>query len=120
MRAGGDWVKLAATGGVTSPHDDPFAAEFTAAEIEAAVSEARRRGRSVMVHAFGGDGTDDAISAGVRSVEHGLFLTEEQATRMAATGCGLVPTLSVVEHALVAQTAARSRVSRRPKAAGRF
>ena len=50
-----------------------------------------------MVHAFGGEGVDNAITAGVRSIEHGIFLTEEQAARMAETGCWLVPTLAVME-----------------------
>jgi imidazolonepropionase-like amidohydrolase len=97
LRAGADWIKLAATGGVLSPHDDPFGAEFTFDEIAAAVFEAGRKKRSVMVHAFGGEGVDNAVAAGVRSIEHGIFVTEEQAARMASSGCWLVPTLAVME-----------------------
>jgi imidazolonepropionase-like amidohydrolase len=97
LRAGGDWVKLATTGGVLSPHDDPLGAELTLEEIGAAVFEAGRKRRQVMAHAFGGEGLDNAVEAGVRSVEHGIFLTEEQAERMAQAGCWLVPTLAVME-----------------------
>jgi imidazolonepropionase-like amidohydrolase len=97
LRAGADWIKLATTGGVLSPHDDPLGAELTLEEITTAVFEAGRKGRAVMVHAFGGEGVDNAIAAGVRSIEHGIFLTEEQAARMAEAGCWLVPTLAVME-----------------------
>jgi imidazolonepropionase-like amidohydrolase len=100
LRAGADWIKLCTTGGILSPHDDPMRAEFTREEIQIAVEEAERRGKGVMVHAFGGEGLDLAVEAGVRSVEHGVFLTEEQAKTMAASDCWLVPTLSIT-HAML-------------------
>jgi imidazolonepropionase-like amidohydrolase len=100
VRAGADWIKVFATGGVTGPHDDPDAAEFTADELEVAVAEAARRNKGVMAHAFGGEGLDQAVRAGVRSIEHGIFLTEEQAQAMAKAGCWLVPTLSILHEAL--------------------
>jgi imidazolonepropionase-like amidohydrolase len=100
LRAGADWVKVCATGGVLSAHDEGHVAELTAEEIGVAVSEAARRGKSVMAHAFGGEGLDNAVRAGVRSIEHGLFLTEEQASRMAAAGCWLVPTLLILEEVI--------------------
>jgi imidazolonepropionase-like amidohydrolase len=95
-RAGADWIKLCATGGIASPFDDGDQPQFTFAELAAAVEEAARKGKGVMAHAFGGQGLDDAVAAGARSIEHGLFLTEEQATAMAAAGTWLVPTLSVI------------------------
>jgi imidazolonepropionase-like amidohydrolase len=97
LRAGADWIKLCTTGGVLSPFDDALEPQFTPEEIEMAVFEAARRGKGVMVHAFGGEGLDNAVAAGVRSVEHGVFLTEAQADAMAKTGCYLVPTLAVLE-----------------------
>jgi imidazolonepropionase-like amidohydrolase len=100
IRAGADWIKLFATGGVTGPHDDPDAAEFSPDELDMAVAEAARRGKGVMAHAFGGEGLDQAVAAGVRSIEHGVFLTEEQAAAMARAGCWLVPTLSILHAAI--------------------
>lgn len=97
LRAGADWIKVAATGGVLSPHDDPLGAEFTRDELAAAVFEAGRKGKGVLAHAFGGEGVDLAIETGIRSIEHGIFLTEEQAARMAGRGTWLVPTLAVME-----------------------
>ena len=106
LRAGADWVKICTTGGLLSPGlDHPDAPEFTPEEIATVLVEARRKGKPVMVHAYGGEGLTLAVEAGVRSIEHGLRLTEEQAAAMAANGCRLVPTLAVM-HELVAGAAA--------------
>lgn len=100
LRAGADWVKLATTGGLVSEHDDPLVPEFALEEVEAAVAEASRKGKPVSAHAYGGEGLDNAVWAGARSIEHGGFLTEEQAARMAAADTWLVPTLSAMRDCL--------------------
>jgi imidazolonepropionase-like amidohydrolase len=94
LRAGVDWIKLCSTGGILSPHDLADQPQFVPEELEVAVFEGRRRGVPVMAHAFGGEGLSDAVAAGVRSIEHGLYLTEEQAAEMARADCYLVPTLA--------------------------
>ena len=100
LRAGADWVKICTTGGLLSPgHDHPDTPEFAPDELDAILSEARRKGTPVMAHAYGGEGLTAAVKAGVRSIEHGLRLTEEQAALMAKSECWLVPTL-VVMHEL--------------------
>jgi imidazolonepropionase-like amidohydrolase len=105
LRAGADWVKICTTGGLLSSGlDHPDAPEFTREEIETVMVEAQRKGRPVMAHAYGGEGLSLAVEAGVRSIEHGLRLTEEQAALMAANGCWFVPTLAVM-HELVAGAA---------------
>ncbi len=96
LRAGADWIKVATTGGVSAPHDDPFAEELGLDAVRVAVEEAAIRKRHVMAHAMGGVGLDLAVEAGVRSIEHGVFLSEAQAARMAERGTWLVPTLAVV------------------------
>jgi imidazolonepropionase-like amidohydrolase len=100
LRAGADWIKLASTGGLVSEHDQPLLAEFTLEEIGVAVLEAARKGKHVSAHAYGGDGLTNAVEAGVRSIEHGGFLTEEQASLMARSDCFLVPTLSAMRDCL--------------------
>ena len=100
LRAGADWIKLATTGGLVSDHDQPLVAELTPDEIAIAVFEAGRKGKGVAAHAYGGDGLTNAVRAGVRSIEHGGFLTEEQAVLMAESGCFLVPTLSAMRDTL--------------------
>ncbi|MCW2976948.1 MAG: amidohydrolase [Actinomycetia bacterium] len=100
LRAGGEWIKLCATGEIASDFDDPLAPELSEAELSTAVVEAAVRGRRVMVHAYGGEGLDNALAAGVASIEHGTLLTERQARRMARQGTFLVPTMSVLEGAV--------------------
>jgi imidazolonepropionase-like amidohydrolase len=97
LRAGADWVKLLATGGVLSTADGEFGAELSEEEIKVAVTEARRRGKPVMVHALGGPALAWAVQAGARSIEHGNLLSEADAELMAARGCTLVPTLAIYD-----------------------
>lgn len=100
LRAGADWIKLATTGGLVSEHDQPLLPELTPEEIAVAVFEATRKGKGVAAHAYGGEGLTNAVRAGVRSIEHGGFLTEEQAALMADRKCFLVPTLSAMRDCL--------------------
>jgi imidazolonepropionase-like amidohydrolase len=98
LRGRVDWIKLCTTGGLlSSAPDRPDVAELTAAEVETAVDEAARAGVPVAAHAYGGLGVTTAVEAGVRSLEHGIDLTEEQASLMAERGCWLVPTLAVFD-----------------------
>jgi imidazolonepropionase-like amidohydrolase len=97
MRAGADWLKMCTTGGLLSGgFDHPDEAEFSPEEVAVAVEEATRKRRPAMVHAYGGPGLSTAVRAGARSIEHGLWLTEEQAAEMAEKSCWLVPTLAVM------------------------
>ncbi|MDP1649830.1 MAG: amidohydrolase family protein [Rubrivivax sp.] len=76
--AGCDCIKLMATGGVLSPGTDVDDAQYTQAELEAGVAEARRFGKPVATHAIGAAGILNAARAGVDSIEHGVFLTAER------------------------------------------
>ena len=100
LRGGADWIKLAATGGLVSEFDQPLVAEFTREELAVAAFEAGRKGKPLAAHAYGGEGLTNAVEAGVRSIEHGGFLTEEQAILMAERGCWLVPTLAAMRDCL--------------------
>lgn len=98
IRAGVDWIKICVTGGLLSTMvDHPAKAEFSLEEVEMAVREAGRAHVPVAAHAYGGEGLTNAVVSGVRSIEHGIYLTSEQADLMAERGCWLVPTLVVVE-----------------------
>lgn len=101
IRAGADWIKLATTGPQRVDFEgDPDSAQFSPEEIAMAVSEAGRRGIPVVAHAQGGPGLDNAVAAGVRSIEHGWRITEEQMANIAAAGCWFVPTLLVYNDVL--------------------
>ncbi|WP_029089342.1 metal-dependent hydrolase family protein [Brevibacterium album] len=93
LRAGADQIKICSTGGVLSPTDDPRHSQFTVAEIEAIVAEAETQGAYVMSHAQGTQGIRNALEAGVRSIEHGIFLDQETIELFIEKGAYLVPTL---------------------------
>jgi imidazolonepropionase-like amidohydrolase len=93
VRMGADVIKVATSGGVLSPRDDPRHAHFRPAELEALVEEATAAGIFVMAHAQGGDGIKNAVRAGIRSIDHGIFLDDEGIELMKARGTWFVPTL---------------------------
>lgn len=96
FRRGASFLKLCVTGGVISKHDALTDTQFTIEEIAAATFEARARGTYVTVHAHNNEGIRNAVTAGVRCVEHGTRLDEETAALMAANQVDFVPTLTVV------------------------
>ena len=100
LRAGADVIKLVATGGVMTPGVDPRAAQLTLDELRAGVDEAHRARRRAAAHAMAEEGIAWCLDAGIDTIEHGVFLTEALATRMATQGTALVPTL-IAPHAIV-------------------
>ncbi|MDQ0380164.1 metal-dependent hydrolase family protein [Amycolatopsis thermophila] len=93
LRAGADVLKVCTTGGVLSPGDDPRHTQFTPGELDVLVAEAAMQGKWVMAHAQGTDGIKNAVRAGIRSIEHGIYLDDEAIELMLAHGTWLVPTL---------------------------
>ncbi len=93
IRAGADVLKIATTGGVLSPRDDPRHAHFRDAEIAVMTEEATAAGIHVMAHAQGAGGIKAALRNGVRSIEHGIYLDDEAIEMMLHAGAWLVPTL---------------------------
>ncbi len=83
-----------ATGGVMTPGAEPGAAELTCEELKAAADEAARHGKRTAAHAQGTTGIKNAVLAGITSVEHGIFLTDEIIELMIEKGTYLVPTLA--------------------------
>jgi len=66
--------------------------QLTPAELDAIVSEAHRWKRKVAAHCHGDVAARQAIEAGVDSIEHGTFLTEDTLKLMKKKGVYLVPT----------------------------
>ena len=93
LRAGADVIKVATSGGVLSARDDPRHPHFRAAELDVLVEEAEAAGVFVMSHAQGAGGIKAAVRAGIRSIEHGIFLDDEAIEMMLQRGAWLVPTL---------------------------
>ena len=93
VRAGADVIKVCTSGGVLSPRDDPQHAHFAADELDVLVAEATAAHLFVMAHAQATDGIKNAVRAGIRSIEHGIYLDDEAIEMMLEAGTYLVPTL---------------------------
>ncbi|MBI4913465.1 MAG: amidohydrolase family protein [Acidobacteria bacterium] len=100
-KRGVDLIKIHATGGVLSNHDDPAAASFSPEEFKAIVEEAGRRGMDVAAHAHGDAGILEATRAGVRSLEHCSLASASTAREMKSRGAWMVPTLYALECIIV-------------------
>ena len=94
LKAGADVIKVIATGGVMTPGVEPGSPQLTLDELRAAIEEASRAGRRTAAHAMAATGISDAIDAGITSIEHGVYLTEEIVAHMRRDGTFLVPTLN--------------------------
>ena len=96
IRAGADWIKVMATGGVLSAADSPDASQFTVDEIRAIVEEAKAAGiRGTLAHAEGTAGIKNALRAGITSVEHGDLIDDEGIDLMLERDVPLVPTFNI-------------------------
>jgi imidazolonepropionase-like amidohydrolase len=81
------------SGGVLSPRDDPRHGHYRDDELDVLVAEATAAGKWVMAHAQATDGIKSAVRAGIRSIEHGIYLDDEAIQMMLDHGTYLVPTL---------------------------
>lgn len=90
-------IKITTTGGVMSPNDSSTDTGLTLDEVQAIVDIASTHmgGIPVTSHAQGPAGIEVALKAGLKCIEHGTMLTDDQVTFMAANDVGLVPTLIV-------------------------
>ncbi len=101
IRAGADWIKAMATGGVYSLMDAPDAVQFTVDEMRVMVEEAEHAGlRGVMAHAENAAGIKNALRAGIRSIDHGDGLDDEAIDMMLERDVPLVPTFLIIEEML--------------------
>jgi imidazolonepropionase-like amidohydrolase len=109
VRAGADVIKVYTSGGVLSPRDSPRHAHFRDDELDVLVAEAAAAGLWVMAHAQATDGIKSATRAGIRSIEHGIYLDDEAIEMMLDRGTWLVPTLAA-PRAVISAAAAGARV----------
>jgi imidazolonepropionase-like amidohydrolase len=93
IRSGAEVIKVATTGGLMSPTDRPAHRGFDPEELELIVDEARSAGLEVMAHAQGNQGIKNAVRAGIRSIDHGIYLDDEAIQLMLDHGSYLVATL---------------------------
>jgi imidazolonepropionase-like amidohydrolase len=92
VKAGADWIKIFVTGNI---HDGTGkVCYFSKKEIQAAVEESHKLGKPVSAHALGGEGLKNCLEAGVDTIEHGAFLSDDEIELLIKKGIWLVPTFN--------------------------
>lgn len=94
IKLGADCIKMMATGGVMTPNVDPNNVQLAEEELRAGFEEAHKAGKLSATHAIGLNGIKNAVRAGVRTVEHGVYLDDEVINMMLERNTYLVPTLA--------------------------
>lgn len=94
-RLGADFIKTLTTGGVLHGMESKVGFNlWTDEELEAMVTEAHRLGMHLASHAHGTGGIIAAVKAGIDTIEHASYMTEEAADLMIKKGTYIVPTQS--------------------------
>ena len=92
-KEGSDVIKITATGGVLSYAKSGDAPQFTVDEVAAVVDTAKDYGYRVAAHAHGEEGMRRAVEAGVTSIEHGTYMSDEVMSLMKKNGTWYIPTI---------------------------
>jgi imidazolonepropionase-like amidohydrolase len=79
LMRGASQLKVMAGGGVATFSDPLDVAQYSVDELKAAVEEASNWNTYVTVHAYSAKAVQHALSAGIRSIEHGQMMDEETA-----------------------------------------
>lgn len=98
FRQGARFIKICATGGVSSSTDDVNDVQFSPEELRAIVNEAKRHHSYVCAHCTGAEGAYQALLAGVSCIEHGVMLTQREIDLMKEKNATLVTTLAISLH----------------------
>ena len=91
---GADVIKITATGGVLSLAKSGSNPQFTIEEIKAITETADDYGMLTAAHAHGDLGMQRAIKGGIKTIEHGSFMSEETMELMKQYNVYMVPTIS--------------------------
>jgi len=99
FKEGADFIKIYETGRDTLRNGVYTSIyQYTLEEMTTAVQEAARSGKRVAVHATGEPGTGYAVKAGVASVDHAYFLSDETMRLMHEKQIPAVPTFAISEY----------------------
>jgi len=91
---GADWIKITATGGVLSVAKSGSNPQFTIEEVKAICETAKDYGMKVAAHAHGDEGMQRAILGGVKTIEHGTYMSDQTMDMMKKYDVYLVPTIT--------------------------
>lgn len=92
IRAGADWIKIMTTHRFDTP------VEYSQEELNFAVEETHRLGKKVFIHAALEPGLKMAIKARPDSIEHGTYMSLDEAKEMRDNGIYWCPTIASLEY----------------------
>ena len=94
LKRGAEVIKTRANPRAGLPEQDPRELVYNQEQLSAVVKAAN--GAGVLCHAYSAEGIDGAVRAGVRSIEHGVFVTEGTINEMARRGTYFTPTMDAI------------------------
>jgi imidazolonepropionase-like amidohydrolase len=97
IKAGAQFIKVMANGGVASPTDPIAFLGFSREELKAIVEEATNAQTYVAAHLYTDEAIRRAVECGVLSVEHANLIEPATARLMAEKGAWAVPTTVVYD-----------------------
>ncbi|MGW1161558.1 amidohydrolase family protein [Streptomyces sp. NPDC002513] len=93
---GADVIKTRVNDRAGVPDQDPLRQVYNREQLTTVVAAARRRGAGVLCHSYSAQGCRDAVLAGIRSLEHGVFVAEDTLHEMRRRGTYFTPTLTAI------------------------
>lgn len=93
---GADVIKTRVNERAGLPEQDPLTQVYSHEQLSEIVTAARRRGKGVLCHSYSEQGCHDAVTAGIRSLEHGAFVGERTLAEMRRRGTYFTPTLTAI------------------------
>lgn len=96
LARGADVIKTRVNERAGLPDQDPLTQVYSHEQLAEVVAAARRGGKGVLCHSYSARGCDDAVRAGIRSLEHGVFVAERTLHDMARRGTYFTPTLTAI------------------------
>ncbi|MFJ2295186.1 amidohydrolase family protein [Streptomyces sp. NPDC087894] len=93
---GADVIKTRVNERAGLPEQDPLTQVYSHEQLSEIVAAARRRGKGVLCHSYSEQGCHDAVTAGIRSLEHGAFVGERTLDEMLRRGTYFTPTLTAI------------------------
>lgn len=96
LARGADVIKTRVNERAGLPDQDPLAQVYSHEQLSEIVAAARRRGKGVLCHSYSEQGCHDAVTAGIRSLEHGAFVGERTLHEMRRRGTYFTPTLTAI------------------------
>lgn len=96
LARGADTIKTRVNERAGLPEQDPLVQVYDHEQLSTIVAAARRGGKGVLCHSYSEKGCHEAVTAGIRSLEHGAFVGERTLREMRRRGTYFTPTLTAI------------------------